>query len=95
VVSCPIDGGDLPCPATPVQARLTVVDATTGAVIVTAVDTDRQGHFTTDVPAGHYQVRPVLVAGRAARRPTTTAVTVTAGRYTVITLRLDTGLPVA
>lgn len=89
VVNCPVDRGD-PCPGTPVQARLVVVNGA-GRTVAT-VDTDGQGRFSVALPAGAYTLRPVLVGGEAARRPTGLAVTVGTGRYTTVTMRLDNGL---
>jgi len=91
MVTCPVDRGDPPCPVTPVQARLSVSNAATQAVVAT-VDTDAQGQFSVVVPAGAYVLRPVLIAGGPARRPVSLPVTVTAGQYTMITMRLDNGL---
>jgi hypothetical protein len=90
VVDCPVDRGDPPCPATPVQARLAVLD-TAGRTVAT-VDTDGQGRFSVGLPAGAYTLRAVLIGGRPARGPTSLAVTVGTGRYTTITMRLETGL---
>ncbi|GAA4258968.1 hypothetical protein GCM10022255_081720 [Dactylosporangium darangshiense] len=89
MVNCPVDRGDPPCPVTPVQARLSVLSSER---TVATVDTDGQGHFRVAVPAGSYVLRPVLVAGGPARRPSSLAVTVTAGQYATVTMRLDTGL---
>ncbi|MEU7873051.1 hypothetical protein [Dactylosporangium sp. NPDC049140] len=91
MIACPVDRADPPCTPTPVQARLTVLNATAQAVVAT-VDTDAQGHFTVAVPAGSYLLRPVLIGGGPARRPTNLPVTVAAGHYTSITMRLDNGL---
>lgn len=91
MINCPVDRADPPCTPTPVQARLTVLNATAQAVAAT-VDTDARGQFTVAVPAGSYLLRPVLIGGGPARRPTNLPVTVTAGHYTTITMRLDNGL---
>jgi hypothetical protein len=91
IVSCPVDRGDPPCPATPVPARLEILDAGTQAV-VTTVDTDAQGAFTAQVPAGSYVLRVVRVGTAPARRPQSMPVTVTSGHYTTITMRVDNGL---
>ncbi|GLL02858.1 hypothetical protein GCM10017581_046000 [Dactylosporangium matsuzakiense] len=91
MVACPVDRADPPCLPKPVQARLSVLNTTTQAAVATA-DTDADGHFTVAVPAGSYLLRPVLISGGPARRPTSLPVTVTAGHYTTITMRIDNGL---
>ena len=91
LVSCPVDRGDPPCPATPVQARIEVLNATT-QTLVTTVDTDPQGTFTVSAPVGAYVLRAIRVGTTPARRPLSVPVTVTAGHYTTITMRLDNGL---
>ncbi|GAA3304194.1 hypothetical protein GCM10020218_103280 [Dactylosporangium vinaceum] len=91
MVACPVDRADPPCLPKPVQARLSVLNTTTQAAVAT-VDTDAEGHFTVAVPAGSYLLRPVLISGGPARRPTNLPVTVTAGQYTTITMRIDNGL---
>jgi hypothetical protein len=88
--TCPVDRGDPPCVPKPVQSRLHVIDSA-GRPVAT-VDTDGQGQFRVALPAGSYVLRPVLVGGEPARRPTSLSVVVNAGQYTTVTVRLDTGL---
>lgn len=90
LVACPVDRGDPACDAAPVPARLTVRRGS-GPVIMT-FDTDSQGHFAVTLAPGTYGIRPVLVNGRPARRPQTTAVTVTAGEYVPVRMRISNGL---
>jgi hypothetical protein len=56
------------------------------------VDTDATGNFAVVPGPGTCLLRPVEVGGQAARRPVATMVSVTAGRYTSITLRINSGL---
>jgi hypothetical protein len=91
LMNCPVDRADPPCAGVPVRARLAVLDATTQTVI-TNVDTDAKGNFTVVLAAGTYLLRPVEVSGQPARRPVPTRISVTAGRYTSITLRINSGL---
>ena len=91
LINCPVDRGDPACAGVPVPARLAVLNGTTQAVI-TNVDTDAYGDFTVALAAGTYFLRPVKVGSQAARRPVPTLVTVTAGQYTSITLRINNGL---
>lgn len=91
LVNCPIDRADPPCAGVPIRASLAVLNATTQAVITT-VDTDARGNFTMAITAGTYLLRPVRVGSQPARRPIATTVTVTPGKYTTITLRINNGL---
>lgn len=86
-----MDRGDQACDATPVQARLVLVNATT-QVVITNVDTDSRGRFTVALEAGTYLIRPIVVNGRPARRPVATKINVTVGKYVSVTLRINNGL---
>jgi hypothetical protein len=88
---CPVIRADSPCPNRPVAATLSLLDATTNAVRAT-ITTDAQGHFTTAAPPGSYLLHADRVAGQLPRRPETMPVTVTAGRYTPVTMVLDSGI---
>ena len=91
VLNCPVDRADPPCPATPVQARVVVLNKA-GQTALATVDTDADGWFTVALPAGSYQIRAAGTGGSLARRPAIRQVAVAAGRYTTITIRLITGL---
>ncbi|MCU7728452.1 carboxypeptidase regulatory-like domain-containing protein [Actinoplanes sp. KI2] len=91
VVNCPVDRADPPCPGTPVRARVVVLDQT-GRTTLATVDTGADGWFTVALPAGSYVIRAAEIGGTIARRPTIRPVTVAAGRWTTITVRLITGL---
>jgi hypothetical protein len=91
VLNCPVDRADPPCPAIPVQARVVVLNKT-GQTTRATVDTDADGWFTVALPPGSYQIRAAGTGGSLARRPAIQQVTVAAGSYTTVTLRLITGL---
>jgi hypothetical protein len=90
-MNCPADRADPPCPGTPVPARIVVLDRA-GQTALATVDTDADGWFTVALPAGSYLIRAARTGGNTARRPTTRQVTVSAGQFTTITIRLITGL---
>jgi hypothetical protein len=91
VLNCPVDRADPPCPAIPARARVVVLNKT-GQTTLAAADTDADGWFTIALPAGSYVIRAAPIGSSTARRPTIRRVTITAGRYTTITIRLITGL---
>ncbi|MFI5889201.1 carboxypeptidase-like regulatory domain-containing protein [Actinoplanes sp. NPDC051513] len=91
VLNCPADRADPPCPGTPVRARVVVLNRTGQTTLATA-DTGADGWFTVALPAGSYVIRAAPIGARPARRPTIRQVTVSAGHYTTITIRLITGL---
>jgi hypothetical protein len=91
VVNCPVDRADPPCPGTPVPAHVVVLDRT-GQTTLATVDAGADGRFTIALPAGSYVVRAVPAGGSGALRPTIRQITLPAGRYTTITLRLTNGL---
>src|SRR5205814_7232518 len=82
---CPVLRADSPCPNRPVATTLSLLDATTNTVRAT-ITTDAQGHFTVTAPPGTYVLRADRVGAQPPRRPASMPVTVTAGRYTAVTL---------
>jgi hypothetical protein len=89
--NCPVRRAESPCAGTAVAARLSIMDAGTGAVVAT-VTSRSDGHFTVAVKPGRYLIR-VLSIGAAPPHPQNPAsVTVTAGHYTTVTLRFDIGI---
>jgi hypothetical protein len=90
VVNCPADRADPPCPGTPVRARVVVLNQT-GQTALATVDSGADGWFTVALPAGSYAIRATPIGAGKSRRPTIRQVTVPAGRYTTITIRLNTG----
>jgi hypothetical protein len=91
VVNCPVDRADPPCPGTPVRARVVVQDRT-GQTTLAIVDSDADGWFTVALPASSYVIRATPIGASTGRRPTIRQVTVSAGRFTTLTIRLITGL---
>jgi hypothetical protein len=90
-VNCPVDRADPPCRGTPVPARVVVLDQT-GRTTIATVDTAADGSFTVALPAGNYLIRASRTSGNTAKRPTTRSATVSAGRFTTVTIRLISGL---
>jgi len=88
---CPVLRADSPCPNRPVATTLSLLDAATNTVRAT-ITTDAQGHFTLTAPPGSYVLRADRVGTQPPRRPASMPVTVTAGRYTAVTLLLDSGI---
>jgi hypothetical protein len=91
VMNCPADRADPPCSSTPVQARVAVLDRT-GETTVATVNTDAEGRFAVALPPGSYKIRATRTNGSTARRPTSRQVTVSAGHFTTVTIRLITRL---
>jgi hypothetical protein len=91
VVNCPVDRADPPCPGTPVPARVVVLNRTARTILAT-VDSGADGWFTVALPPGRYVLRAAPIGAGSARRPTVRQVTVSAGHYTTVTIRLITGL---
>ena len=88
---CPVIRADSPCPNRPVATTLSLLDAATNAVRAT-ITTDAQGHFTVTAAPGSYVLRADRVAAQLPRRAASMPVTVTAGRYTSVTMLLDSGI---
>jgi hypothetical protein len=88
---CPVARADPPCPPKPVPAHITVNDVATGAVI-TSFDSGNDGQFSVALKPGQYMLRLDRVAGAPPRRPQGVAVTVNAGRYTTLTIRIESGI---
>jgi hypothetical protein len=88
---CPVLRADSPCPNRPVATTLSLLDTATNTVRAT-ITTDAQGHFTVTAPPGAYVLRADRVGALPPRRPTSMAVTVTAGHYTSVTMLLDSGI---
>jgi hypothetical protein len=90
VVNCPVDRADPPCPGAPVPARVVVLNRTAQATLAT-VDSGADGWFSVALPAGSYVIRAAPIGAGPARRPTIRQVTLSAGHYTTVTVRLITG----
>jgi hypothetical protein len=88
--TCPVDRVGGPCGDRPVPAKLTVVDARSGATVAT-VTTGTDGVFRIALAPGTYLIR-VGTAGGALRRPEPVTVVVPTGRYVTTNVRFDTGI---
>jgi hypothetical protein len=88
---CPVVRLESPCPDRPLPARLTVTDAGSATIVATA-DTDPAGHFRLALRPGQYLVRAVNPNGAPLPRAAPITTTVTAGRYTTLTIRFDSGI---
>ena len=88
---CPVVIEGSPCPARPVRARITAVNAATGvAAAVTTSDAD--GHFRIALPPGRYRLEAVNLAGSVYPRSSPVDVVVDEGRYTVVFIAFDSGV---
>jgi hypothetical protein len=88
--SCPVVRAE-DCPDRPITATLSIMDATTGAM-VTTVESNKQGQFSIALPPGRYLLRYAGIGGAPPHRIGAMPVTVDAGRYTTITVRVDSGI---
>ena len=90
--SCPVERADQPCQPTPVPGR-SVSITTPGGTVAAAVTTDAQGQFTATLAPGAYVIKVAIITGKPGLRQRTPGdVTVLAGKTTVITIMLDTGI---
>ncbi len=89
--NCPVSRVDPACADRPVPARVTVVDAHSGATVAN-VTTGTDGVFRIPLPPGTYELRPGNPPGGALRRPEPVTVVVPAGRYVTTNVRFDTGI---
>jgi hypothetical protein len=86
---CPVVRADQPCPDRPISARITVTQqGTTVASLLSAAS----GAYRVALPPGTYLVRATNASGSALPRPVSASVTVQAGRYTPLNLRMDSGI---
>jgi hypothetical protein len=86
---CPVEQIGSPCPDQPFAG--TVRATTLDGSIVAEVETDREGRFRIPLDPGTYVLDVVLVGGGP---PTATPypVRVDQGRFTTVTLNVDTGI---
>ncbi len=87
--TCPVERVGSPCPDRPHQADLRVRSVVSGDVVASA-RSDGEGRFRVDLPPGDYTVEPILRGVFPSGAPT--EVTVRPGRYTAVTIRLDSGI---
>lgn len=79
---------DTPCPDTPIQATLTVLNATGEQVV--QVKSDEQGLFTITLLPGTYTLQPEPL--NTLQRGAPQMVTVEAGRFISVTVSYDSGI---
>lgn len=90
--TCPVERADSPCPDQPAEAEIQVTDPDTQEVILVA-RSGADGRFRIPLPPGEYVL--LALPARPAGPPVSSKpepVTVRAGRFTEITLRIDTGI---
>lgn len=88
---CPVQTEYDPCPDQPIEAKVKVLNQIDEEVA--NVQTDKEGRFTVDLPPGTYSLVPDVGGGGLGftfGKPM--VVDVIAGRYTEITLKVDTGI---
>ncbi len=88
---CPVEIEASPCPQKPVSARITVVLASSGA-IVTVVTSDADGRFRIALPAGSYALHAVNLTGAPYPRSSPVNLVVQSGSYTTVTVLFDSGI---
>jgi hypothetical protein len=89
VDGCPVKR-DPPCPDKPIAVKLEVL--TSGALTALATVTSASdGTFRIALAPGKYQLRPATTGARWPKGETV-EVTVETGRYTTVTVRLDSGI---
>jgi len=89
---CPVEIEGSPCPAKPISARVTAVDAATG-VAVAATTSGTDGRFRMSLTPGRYRLEAVNLSGAAYPRSSLPVeVYVERGRYTPVTLQFDSGI---
>lgn len=79
---------DTPCPDTPVQATITILNASTEQVA--QIQSDAQGLFTISLPPGTYTLQPEPLNILQHAEPLT--VTVVLANYVAVTITYDSGI---
>ena len=88
---CPVVKAGSPCPDRPLAARVAVTRAGSAVPVATAV-TDPRGYFRIPLQPGSYTVHPGTLTRALYPSARPLAVTVTAGRFTVLTVTFDSGI---
>jgi hypothetical protein len=86
--TCPVERPDSPCPDRPFEGEIVVTDR--DGTEVARTTTDASGRFTVALPPGDYVVRSEVTGGLPA--PAGVEVSVRAGAYVAVELRLDSGI---
>jgi hypothetical protein len=88
---CPMARAEPTCPEQPVAALLAVMRTSDG-VVVSKVQSDANGQFAVTVPPGSYLLRPIGLVGGPGHDSLPVPIEVAAGRYTTVTVLVDSGL---
>lgn len=86
--ACPVARAEVPCPDTPYQATITVLDLNHKPV--TTFQSDAQGHFRVALAPGTYILQPES-PGALPHAPEQTVVVINEG-YTAVTIIYDSGI---
>ncbi|MBA3945008.1 MAG: carboxypeptidase regulatory-like domain-containing protein [Herpetosiphonaceae bacterium] len=85
---CPVARANQPCPPQPYPAKINVMG--TGSQPITQAQSDTQGQFRIDLPAGTYTLMPLSPGIYPRAAPQT--VTVGASGYISVTIAYDSGI---
>lgn len=87
--NCPVERADARCPDLPTSLRILILqdDAEVGSA-----RSDADGRFETDLAPGTYRLVPDLPSGGGPPSARPVTVTVEPGRYTRVTIHVDTGI---
>jgi hypothetical protein len=88
---CPVEQANSPCPDKPVAAEVRVLAAGSEDVVATT-RSDENGRFGIDLEPGSYDLLPVVSESGGLPYGERVAVVVDSGRYTRVTLSLDSGI---
>jgi hypothetical protein len=88
---CPMARAEPACPEKPVAALLAVMRTSDG-LVVSKVESDANGQFAVTVPPGSYLLRPIGLVGGPGHDSLPMPIEVAAGRYTTVTVLVDSGL---
>ncbi|MBA2560249.1 MAG: hypothetical protein H0V07_10275 [Propionibacteriales bacterium] len=88
---CPLEQLGRPCRSLAVSAHIEVRKPG-GSSVVGQVDSDADGSFTIDLPAGRYTVTASVDHGVPSPQTTRLSATVSTNRYTPVLLTFDSGI---
>jgi hypothetical protein len=88
---CPMARAEPGCPEKPVAALLAVMRTSDG-LVVSKIQSDANGQFAVTVPPGSYLLRPIGLVGGPGHDSLPMPIEVAAGRYTTVTVLVDSGL---
>lgn len=88
--NCPVIREGVPCPDTPYEAELSILDGSGREVA--SVRTDAAGSYRLALAPGAYRVVPQSPPGLPLPRGEAVNVTVVAGRFTTLDITYDSGI---